>query len=59
MRIPREPLEAIFVRRQLTAADWRTAVDEKLRCGEYHRAGYEPLPGVTLTLARQIEEDKP
>ena len=34
------------------------AVDERLRRRDYELAGYEPLPDITLTLARQIEEDK-
>jgi hypothetical protein len=34
-------------------------VDEKLRRRDFDLAGYEPLPNVTLTLARQIEEGQP
>jgi len=35
--------------------EWRLAVDEKLRIREYDRAGYEPLDGISLALAKQVE----
>jgi len=56
MRVPAEPFDLVRDRMKLPLDQWQSAIDEKLRLREYDRAGYEPLPGVTLTLARQIEE---
>jgi hypothetical protein len=58
-RVAPEPLAAILARRKLSPEEWRAMVDEKLRRRDFELAGYEPLPGLSLTLARQIEEDKP
>jgi len=54
-RVSHEALEAILARRKLTPEEWRMAVDEKLRRRDFELAGYEPLPDITLTLARQQE----
>jgi hypothetical protein len=59
MRVEHEALTAIVARRKMRPDEWQAAIDEKLRRRDYELAGYEPLPGLSLTLARQIEEDKP
>jgi hypothetical protein len=55
MRVPPEPFALVRVRQKLPLDQWRISVDEKLRRRDYELAGYEPLPDITLTLARQQE----
>lgn len=55
MRVPAEPFDVVRPRMKLPLREWQAAIDEKLRLREYELAGYEPLPGITLSLAKQNE----
>ena len=56
VRVEHEAIEVIVAPRVMLPDEWQSAIDEKLRLRDYDLAGYQPLDGLSLSLAKQIDQ---